>query len=147
MEGWGRGWRGGEEAGGGGEEAGGVGKRLDGFGRGWSGGKEAGGVGKRLEGWGRGWRGRKEAGGVEMRLEVWGRGWKGGEEDGRVGKRLVETQPEALPEQSMMRGPEVPDSTTGHDTEENVDPQLAEAHIQHDPLSLTPHCDPRTLFH
>ena len=30
------------------------------------------------------------------RLEGWGRGWKGGEEAG-------ELQPEALPEQSMMR--------------------------------------------
>ena len=61
----------------GGEEAGGVGKRLEGWGRGWRGeeeaggvGKEAGGVRKRLEGWGRGWRDEEEAGGVGKRLEM-----------------------------------------------------------------------------
>ena len=44
-------------------------KKLEGWGRSWRGGEEAGGVGKRLEGWGRGWRGEEEAGGVGKRLE------------------------------------------------------------------------------
>ena len=57
----GRGWRGGEEAGG-------VGKRLEGWG------PEAGGVGIRLEGWG-------------QRLKGWERGWRGGDNGGGVGIR------------------------------------------------------------
>ena len=45
-----------------------MGKRLEGWGRGWRGGEEAGGVGKRLEGWERGWKGGEEDGRVGKRL-------------------------------------------------------------------------------